>query len=447
MARSIDEILTPETGKILRQAREARGLSIADAATKLRLNPHYIESMEAGDLRPLPPGPYRKAFVNEYAKFLNIKLDALQKETPHEEKSDSIFSSVPSVAKKVGREAASIAQDVKQGAESVAKKVEEGVKDAVEEITARDLWEEADEVRNERLGISKRKEEEPRMSVRKRDIPPPAPKPIQTAFVPVEPEPPLPEKEVRRSRRLEVEENPVINYSSKYEKQDNEEISHGGMSRTTKTIVGLLVLIAAIIGYSIFLKKQNQPAVIQEPDQKIATKQPEQKPKLVASPKNDSVAALAVSSGDSLVFIITAKDSVWVSISPDVGKGFRGKLAKGEVKRFSAKEKYFLFLGNQKSVSMTLDGKTISNLPTVAGSNLVVRNAVLTRDKVSVVPTDQLKAEKPKKDVPPKKKEVVKKKIEPAKRKPTPAPKKNKKALKTPVINKQIPSVNPVLPR
>ena len=49
------------------------------------------------------------------------------------------------------------------------KKVEEGVKDAVEEITARDLWEEADQVRAERLGITQRQDEEPSMSIRKKD--------------------------------------------------------------------------------------------------------------------------------------------------------------------------------------------------------------------------------------------------------------------------------------
>ena len=53
MARSIEAIITPETGKLLREAREARNLSIEDAASRLKLHPQYIMSMEAGDLRKL----------------------------------------------------------------------------------------------------------------------------------------------------------------------------------------------------------------------------------------------------------------------------------------------------------------------------------------------------------------------------------------------------------
>ena len=152
----------------------------------------------------------------------------------------------------------------------------------------------------------------------------------------------------------------------------------------------------------------------------------------------------AARSTDSLSFIISAKDSVWVSISPDIGNGFRGKLAKGEVKRFSAKEKYLLFLGNQKSVSMILDGNPLANLPTVPGSNIVVRNAILTRDKISVLPSAEHKPEFRKKILQ-KKKESLKKKITiPVKKKPQPIPKK--KAAKTPAIKMRIPSVKPVLP-
>lgn len=446
MARSIDEILTPEIGKILRQAREARGLSVADAAARLRLNPLYIESMESGDLKPLPPGPYRKAFLTEYAKFLNIKLDALGKASPAEQKNDSIFSSVPSVAKKVGREAASIAQDVKQGAETVAKKVEEGVKDAVEEITAKDLWQEADQVRNERLGIRAKQDEEPRISVRKRNISAPPPKPTAKVDSQEEPEvTPPPPKEIRRSRKLETDDREREEFIPIYQKKQSDESPNRGMSTATKLIVGFLVLIAAIVGYSIFSKKQSEPVAVQEPESKVATKTAEQKPKVAAPVKKDSVSApFIASSSDSLIFIISAKDSVWVSVSPDIGNGFRGKLAKGEVRRFSAKEKYFLFLGNQKSVSMTLDGKPLSNLPTVAGSGMVVRNAVLTRDRVSVAQPEQNKSEKIKKEIPVKKKEAPKKKEVVEKKKQPP---KKKKATKVQPINKQIQSINPVLPR
>lgn len=447
MAQSIDEILTPEKGNILRKAREARGLSISDVAARLRLNLHYIEAMEAGDIRPLPPGPYRKAFLTEYAKFLNIKLEMLQQEAIVEEKDNilsSAVSAMPGVAKKMTKSAV-------KTTESVVKIVEEGVKDAVEEITARDLWEEADQVREERLGITKRKGEEPMMFVRKKDEPPTPRSSFrrqerdlipESPQHPEEPEPIL--KETVRSRRLVTQENiSEEKYPPTYNKRDEDKEIRGGMSRATKTIVGLLVIIAAIVAYSIFTKKQNQPITSSEPEQKTVTKQSEQKPKTIVPPKKD-LAAVIASTNDSLIFTISAKDSVWVSVSPDIGNGFRGKLAKGETRRFSAKEKYLLFLGNQKSVSMILDGKALTNLPTIPGSNIVVRNAILTRNKISVLPSEDHKTEVKKEILPKKKGRVKKRTAVPEKKKPQPIPKK--RVAKTPAIKMRIPSVKPVLP-
>ncbi len=415
MAQSIEEILTPETGRILRQAREARGLSVADVSARLRLNAQSITSMESGDLTPLPPGPYRKAFLTEYAKFLNIKLEDLQGKTRFPEKSEGIISSavsaVPGVAKKM-------TQSAVKSTESAFKKVEEGVKDAVEEITARDLWEEAAEVRKERLGIKPTREEEQRISIRKKNIPEP----------PFE-EPAPPPSEIRLTRRLEFEQRPHIEDEYAAVAEDEDDQTQTGLSRTTKVVVGLLVVIAAIIGYSIFTKKQ--PSVVTAPEEKTPATQPEQKPKPQTVIKKDSVAATpsvatpAMSSGDSLIFVIKANDSVWVSVSPDAGKGFRGKLAKGEVRRFSANEKYFLFLGNQKSVTMTLDGKPLTNLPTVPGSKIVVRNAILSRDKISIAPAEQTKTVAAK----------------------TQHETSSKKKKKDTPINKKIPNVKPLLPR
>ena len=95
-----------------------------DIAARLRLHRQYVEGMESGDLRSLPPGPYRKAFIKEYAKFLNIKFETLQQTALTGEK-DSIISSavsaMPGVAKKMGKSAV-------KTTESVVKKVEEGVK-------------------------------------------------------------------------------------------------------------------------------------------------------------------------------------------------------------------------------------------------------------------------------------------------------------------------------
>jgi cytoskeletal protein RodZ len=426
VARSIDEILTPETGKILRQAREARGLSIADAAARLRLNPQYIESMEAGDLRPLPPGPYRKAFLSEYAKFLGIKFESLQGTSSVEDRDGIIsaaVSAVPDVAKKVTKSAVKTTG-------SVVKKVEEGVKEAVEEITARELWQEAEEVRKERLGITEQKADDRVISVRKKDIPPPPKEEVEDESIEEEARPVS--RSFRRKERLLLDRDIAKESYPTYEPEEREEDMSPGMSRATKTIVGLLVVITAIVGYSLLSKKQN-PATT-EPEQKIAVKQNEQKTSPIAQ-KLDSNKASA--SNDSLIFTINANDTVWVSVTPDIGNGFRGKMAKGEVRRFSAKEKYFLYLGNQKAVSMTLDGKPISGLPTIPGSNLVVRNVVLERGKISVA-SSQGNVENP---------EVVKKNSATTSEKFIPVKKNSSKGQKNAPIKTQIKPLKPVFPR
>ncbi|MEI8134932.1 MAG: helix-turn-helix domain-containing protein [bacterium] len=435
MARTIAEILTPEAGRKLREAREARSLSVADVAAKLRLNPHFIESMEAGDLRPLPPDPYRKAFISEYVKFLGLKLDSLSPEIPVPEREgliSSAVSAVPDVAKKV-------TQSAVRTTESAFKIVEEGVKDAVEEITSRDLWQEANEVRNERLGKRDPVSDETRIQVRRKTVAPSTPE--EPSTIEEETEATVP-RESRRSRRVAITETPNTDtYSDDYIKDNDDSDDHPGLSRATKTIVGLLVVIASIVGYSIFTKKSNAPQSIAEPEPKQVIKTEAAKPKPIIQPKKDSVltAAIVPTSSDSLIFTITANDSVWVSVSPDVGKGFRGKLAKGETKTFSAKDKYFLFLGNLKSVRMTLDGKPVTNVPTIAGSSMVVRNAILERGKISVAPSEKPKAH------PHMGKKKVAKPI-PIKATHKVAPKK-KKPQKAPYTNPTISPAKPLLPQ
>ena len=112
-------------------------------------------------------------------------------------------------------------------------------------------------------------------------------------------------------------------------------------------------------------------------------------------------------------------------------------MKKGETKTFSAKDKYFLFLGNLKALDMTLNGRKISNLPTIENSSMVVRNVILTRDKVfAAKPVPKAEPEPVKNHArhtvvsKPQKKTTPKKAV-PPKRKP---------------ITRQIPSATPVLP-
>ena len=58
------------TGARLRQAREARGLSIADVARATRVQPRILEAIERNDAQAIPPRPYGRGFVRAYAAHI-----------------------------------------------------------------------------------------------------------------------------------------------------------------------------------------------------------------------------------------------------------------------------------------------------------------------------------------------------------------------------------------
>lgn len=59
-------------GQVLRQAREARGYSIADVAQTLKFGGRQIEALEADDYAALPGAPFIRGFVRSYARFLKL---------------------------------------------------------------------------------------------------------------------------------------------------------------------------------------------------------------------------------------------------------------------------------------------------------------------------------------------------------------------------------------
>ena len=70
-----DVAIEPTTpGAVLRRAREARGLSIADVVHVIRFSAHQIEALEREDYASLPGATSVRGLVRNYARFL--KLDA-----------------------------------------------------------------------------------------------------------------------------------------------------------------------------------------------------------------------------------------------------------------------------------------------------------------------------------------------------------------------------------
>jgi hypothetical protein len=385
------------------------------------------------DCDKLPPEPYRKAFIKEYARLLEIKLSA---PPPSQSRSTirTAAETIEQTARKVTREAADLTKDVvestKKTTETVKQKFGEGVKD----LTAKELWDEAEQVRNERLGKKEEQEPPPGFSVRKR-------------------EPTIPEQEVAamRSRRYsEPEPDTYENEEGDYKQKP----AASGMSTSTKIIIGLLLVGAVIFGYSL-LSKRTPTVVSDSTNVTDAIPAPQIKPEPKEEVKQDTVqdtvqtvTATPVIS-DSLVFTVRASDSVWVSITPDrkIG-GYRGKLYPGETKTFVANDKYLVFIGNLKALTMTMNGQPVESLPTVAGSEMVVRNVVLTKDKAYIASAEGKIFDAPKVDTERPHSSADRPSTTSRNVKPVPpARKPESKKRSSSTIQKPIPSVPPTLPQ
>lgn len=64
-------------GQILHDAREAQGITLEDAAARLRLMQRQVEAMETDDFASLDPPVFARGFVRNYARLLGLAPDAL----------------------------------------------------------------------------------------------------------------------------------------------------------------------------------------------------------------------------------------------------------------------------------------------------------------------------------------------------------------------------------
>lgn len=69
-----EEAVAPEVpvGQQLRQAREARGLSLADIALTLKLGQRQVASLEGGDWNGLPGQTFIRGFIRNYARLMQL---------------------------------------------------------------------------------------------------------------------------------------------------------------------------------------------------------------------------------------------------------------------------------------------------------------------------------------------------------------------------------------
>ena len=80
---------TTEIGQQLRQAREARGIQLSEAARATRIRSHYLLALEEGEFGLLPSPAQVRGFLRAYATFLELDpqalLDSLQPTLPEEQ--------------------------------------------------------------------------------------------------------------------------------------------------------------------------------------------------------------------------------------------------------------------------------------------------------------------------------------------------------------------------
>ena len=61
-----------ELGQVLREAREAKGVSLAEAEEATRIRQKYLQALEEGDYSVLPPSVYVRGFLRSYASYLGL---------------------------------------------------------------------------------------------------------------------------------------------------------------------------------------------------------------------------------------------------------------------------------------------------------------------------------------------------------------------------------------
>ena len=391
-------------GEELKQARIAKGRSLDDIASTTKIHVRHLEAIEAGDVSRLPQGPYVKAFVREYARAVGMTVPdafAIPEAGPARSQKDPKVVSrpvgttsstkgsasnddygLPAVARETARKAntavKSAVKTVSKTTGSVVNMVESSSKEALEVLTSKSLWDEAEDVRRERLGL------------------PPLERPIEARTAQAT----RIEEKRQRVEKLSAEQpsTPSPRYAPEPTEASGEPGSArrfsvasllGSSKRTTNVVIGLLALLFAAAAYFAIRISHTQSASAPVTDYVPA---PVEKPNPLTTQKHDKPAAPPVaslppaptSSTDSLRFVLRALQPVWISILPDGIPAYRGELKAGEVRTFKAAGKIEVNLGNQKAVEMQFNGQALSNLPTIQNSNLVVRNLVLTRDRVTL---------------------------------------------------------------
>lgn len=411
----MDPAVLQQFGVELQRARAASGRSIDEIAKQTRIHRRYIEAIEAGDMAALPPGPYVPAFLREFARAVGLKVPpelsssssinhglttATVQSAPivrPQAPSSGSFDAVTKATVETAKFAGSVAMSAVKTTGSVIKGVGEGTKEAVDIFTSRSLREEAEAVRRERRGLPPLEPKGEKLGASQAaKSSAPAPEDSPEAIPQVVPTigaaaPPTFEEIREANDRLEARsKKPFIPLPVEItDPVAGEAVVKVGKKTkkypvTNLVILGLLLIFAAVAYFAIQNNREqarpdvSETSLLNEDESEVETPVEPAEPE----PTPEPVTASTMPVDDSLRFSITATDSVWVSIGPDSAAPFRGKLLAGDSRTFTAARKITVNIGNQKALDMMFNGTRLSNLPTIQNSGMVVRNLVLTRDRV-----------------------------------------------------------------
>lgn len=62
-----------EISKLLKEARERKGVNLQEASQSLKIKLDYLKAIESGSFEKLPVGVYTRSFLREYATFLDLE--------------------------------------------------------------------------------------------------------------------------------------------------------------------------------------------------------------------------------------------------------------------------------------------------------------------------------------------------------------------------------------
>ena len=79
-ARSKMNHIATDIGSRLRQARETRGLALADIAAATKISMTALVAMEHNDFARLPGGVFRRAYVKAFAAEVGLNADELARD-------------------------------------------------------------------------------------------------------------------------------------------------------------------------------------------------------------------------------------------------------------------------------------------------------------------------------------------------------------------------------